>query len=96
MARIAQADADEVVAVLKALADPVRLDLYRRIACVEEMSCTRLVADAQVSASTVSYHIKNLKFAGLVEVRKDGRNFFYTAATGPIDSLEHYLRHACP
>ncbi|UNN05128.1 ArsR/SmtB family transcription factor [Rhodococcus opacus] len=69
---------DEMVDVLKALADPVRLDLLRRIAAVDEMACTDLVEESHVSASTVSYHVKTLRTAGLVQVRKEGRNFHYT------------------
>lgn len=69
---------DEQVEILKALADPVRLDLLRRIAAVDEMACTDLVDESHVSASTVSYHVKTLRTAGLVQVRKEGRNFHYT------------------
>ncbi|MBH0119245.1 helix-turn-helix transcriptional regulator [Rhodococcus sp. CX] len=69
---------DELVDTLKALADPVRMDLLRRIAAVDEMACTDLVEESHVSASTVSYHVKALRTAGLVQVRKDGRNFHYT------------------
>lgn len=69
---------DELVDVLKALADPVRLDLLRRIAAVSEIACTDLVEDSHVSASTVSYHVKALRTVGLIQVRKDGRNFHYT------------------
>ena len=82
---------DDVVAILKALADPVRLDLFTRIAAVDEMSCTQLVHDADVTASTVSYHVKTLRNAGLVEVRKDGRNFHYAAQSKTIESLAAFL-----
>lgn len=80
--------AAEPVDLFKVLADPVRLDLYRRIIAVPEMSCTRLVDDADVSASTVSYHVKLLKTVGLVAVRKQGRNYFYTGRLGPLDDLQ--------
>lgn len=76
----------EPVDLFKALSDPVRMSLFTRIVGVPEMSCTQLVNDAEVSASTVSYHVKLLKAAGLVGVRKEGRNFFYTARG---DALEH-------
>ncbi|MGW0160234.1 ArsR/SmtB family transcription factor [Mycobacterium sp. NPDC003323] len=61
----------------KALADPVRLDLLRCVAAIDEMACTDLVARSNVSKSTVSYHMKALRNAGLIDVRKDGRNYFY-------------------
>ena len=78
----------EPVALFKALADPVRLDLLIRIIDVPEMSCTQLVNDAEVSASTVSYHMKLLKAAGLIGVRKEGRNFFYAARADALGHLQ--------
>jgi ArsR family transcriptional regulator, arsenate/arsenite/antimonite-responsive transcriptional repressor len=68
-----------MVDVFKAMSDPVRLELFTRIVEVPEMSCTQLVNEANVSASTVSYHVKHLKAADLVVVRKQGRNYYYTA-----------------
>ncbi|KXX61617.1 ArsR/SmtB family transcription factor [Rhodococcus sp. LB1] len=82
---------DELVDVLKALADPVRLDLLRRIAAVDEMACTDLVEESHVSASTVSYHVKTLRTAGLVQVRKEGRNFHYTYRPETARSLTSAL-----
>ena len=89
--QVAAPSSEVLVDVLKALADPVRLDLFTRIAGVDEMSCTQLVDDADVTASTVSYHVKTLRNAGLVDVRKDGRNFHYTARPSTIQSLGLFL-----
>lgn len=78
----------EPVDLFKALSDPVRLDLFMRIVVVPEMSCSQLVNDANVSASTVSYHVKLLKAVGLVAVRKHGRNYFYTGRVNPLNQLQ--------
>lgn len=75
----------------KALGDPVRMDLFLRIASAEEVSCTDLVAQADVAASTVSYHVKILKAAGLVSVRKQGRNYHYTAQPAALIELAALL-----
>lgn len=75
----------------KALGDPVRMDLFLRIAAVDEISCTDLVAEADVTASTVSYHVKLLKVAGLVAVRKEGRNYHYAARPEGLDRLGRLL-----
>jgi ArsR family transcriptional regulator, arsenate/arsenite/antimonite-responsive transcriptional repressor len=82
------APAAEPVALFKALADPVRLALFIRIVDVPEMSCTRLVNDAEVGASTVSYHTRLLKAAGLIAVRKEGRNYFYAARADALGQLQ--------
>lgn len=84
--------------VFKALCDPVRMDLFLRIAGVSEIACTEIVIEAGVSASTVSYHVKILKSAGLVAVRKEGRNFHYTARLDTVATvaglLEALVAHA--
>lgn len=82
---------EDAVDGFKALADPVRLDLFTRIAAVNEMSCSRLTDEAAVTASTVSYHVKTLKNAGLVAVRKEGRNYHYSAERGSVDRLSAFL-----
>ena len=66
-------------ATFSALGEPVRLDMLREIASVEEMPCTVLQAHVGLAKSTCSYHIKILNEAGLITVRRQGRNFFYTA-----------------
>lgn len=78
----------EPVELFKALSDPVRMDLFTRIVGAPEMSCTKLVEDAEVGASTVSYHVKMLKAVGLVAVRKEGRNYHYTARADALDTLQ--------
>lgn len=77
--------------VFKALSDPVRMDLFLRIAAVDEISCTDLVDEADVTASTVSYHVKTLKAAELVTVRKQGRNYHYTAQPAALIELAALL-----
>lgn len=75
----------------KALGDPVRMDLFLRITSAEEISCTDLVAEADVTASTVSYHVKILKAAELVSVRKHGRNYYYTARPAALIEIAALL-----
>ncbi|MGY2004428.1 ArsR/SmtB family transcription factor [Blastococcus sp. SYSU DS1024] len=83
--------ADDRIEALKALADPVRLDILNRIADADELACTALVRDIGVAPSTVSYHIKSLRSAGFVDVRKSGRNYFYTLRPQALRSLSDYL-----
>lgn len=59
--------------VARVLADPVRLQLLAIIGAAREISCTQLVAEADVTASTVSYHIKMLAQEGMVSITIDGR-----------------------
>jgi ArsR family transcriptional regulator, arsenate/arsenite/antimonite-responsive transcriptional repressor len=60
------------VDVLKALGHPVRLRLVAMLRGGELCVC-QMTAVLELAASTVSAHLTDLKRAGLVEDRKDGR-----------------------
>ena len=73
-------DAQELATALKVLADPVRLRLLGLIRSAPDgRAVTRdLVEPLEVSQPTVSHHLKKLEDAGLVIVRQEGRQRFYT------------------
>lgn len=76
-------------AVAKALADPRRLDLLRRIGRGGDMlSCESLRCGCEVTAATLSHHMKELENAGLVESEREGKRVKYTLRR---DVLEAYL-----
>jgi len=64
------------VSVLKALAHPVRLRILAMLRGGELCLC-QMTAVLGLAASTVSAHLSDLKRAGLVEERKDGRWVFH-------------------
>ncbi|MEC7765275.1 MAG: metalloregulator ArsR/SmtB family transcription factor [Pseudomonadota bacterium] len=63
--------------VFEALGHPLRLRMVEMMAAVDELACTTLEADLPIAKSTISYHVKILSQAGLVDVRRDGRWFHY-------------------
>jgi DNA-binding transcriptional ArsR family regulator len=69
------------VAVLKALAHPVRLRILAMLRGGELCVC-QLTAVLELAASTVSAHLADLKRAGLVEDRRDGRWVFHRLVPG--------------
>jgi DNA-binding transcriptional ArsR family regulator len=78
--------------VFKALGDPIRWNIIQQIAQEEnELACSTLENTLPVSKPTISYHTKILTQAGLIEVRKRGRNYFYALRrdmlSGLIDEL---------
>ena len=67
------------VAFAKALADETRQVIMKHLCCAW-LSVTDLVEKLQgrVNQPTVSHHLKKLAKAGLVSVRREGRQRFYT------------------
>jgi ArsR family transcriptional regulator len=59
--------------IAKALADPRRMALLQAIASEEECACQRLRQEFPVSKATISFHIKELVRAGLVEAHREGQ-----------------------
>ncbi|MEW2355741.1 metalloregulator ArsR/SmtB family transcription factor [Spirillospora sp. NPDC029432] len=67
-----------VTEVFKALGDPIRWSIVQQIAQEDEFACSLLEDMLPVSKPTISYHTKILSQAGLIEVHKRGRNYFYS------------------
>jgi DNA-binding transcriptional ArsR family regulator len=68
---IVQSESDGM-AVLQALADPVRVDIVRQLAdCDGQLVCGEL--EVPVTKSTASHHIKTLVSAGVLGEREEGR-----------------------
>jgi DNA-binding transcriptional ArsR family regulator len=63
----------ELVTVLQALSDPVRLEIVRQLAGCEEgagIRCGKIELD--VTKSTASHHLKTLRNAGITGEREEG------------------------
>jgi DNA-binding transcriptional ArsR family regulator len=71
--------------LLKALADPTRWNIVKQLAQQEEVACTTLEENLPISKSTISYHIKILYHAAVLEIRKEGRFYFYRLRRDVLD-----------
>ncbi|MCI2422040.1 helix-turn-helix domain-containing protein [Saccharopolyspora sp. K220] len=61
----------EVTSVLRALADPVRLDLVRQLSQSDTaIACGRF--DTSVAKNTLSHHFKILREAGIITTHREG------------------------
>jgi DNA-binding transcriptional ArsR family regulator len=90
---------DDAVAAARALANPARLRMLAMLRSGELCVC-QLTAVLGLAPSTVSAHLRELKLAGLVAERKDGRYVHVRlapagAATAWIEcALAHTVRSA--
>jgi DNA-binding transcriptional ArsR family regulator len=69
--------------LLTALADPMRQDLVQLLAR-GELNVGEIAARVTLSRPTVSHHLNLLRRAGLVRVRKQGREMYYRLNKEPI------------
>ena len=75
----------ELVAVLQALADPVRLELVRILDDADgARSCSEL--PLTVSKSTGSHHLRVLREAGVIRGQVDGTRRYYTLRRDDLDA----------
>jgi DNA-binding transcriptional ArsR family regulator len=84
------------VEVFKALGDPVRWSIIAQIAAVDELPCADLEQTLPVSKPTISYHTKILQQAGLLTVRKEGRNYFYALRREVLRDVQDELWRLAP
>lgn len=85
------AQAEQLATLLKALADPVRLRLYTRIAATTGETCVCDLGDFGVSQPTVSHHLRKLREAGLIDSERRGTWVYYSAVNGAMAPLAPLL-----
>lgn len=87
----------EVVRSLAALAQPVRLQVFRAlvVAGPRGMLPSTMAQGLGISASALSFHLKELLHSGLVTQERASRNLVYRAAFGQMNALVAYLTDNC-
>ncbi|RMI44289.1 ArsR/SmtB family transcription factor [Streptomyces triticirhizae] len=85
-------DSERMAAMFKALADPVRLRLFSRVASHPgREACVCDIADVGVSQPTVSHHLKKLREAGLLTSERRGTWVYYAVAPSVLAAMSAML-----
>jgi DNA-binding transcriptional ArsR family regulator len=69
-------NAGEICVMLKALGEPQRFRIFTLLMAGECCVCD-IEASVKLSQNLVSHHLRNLRAAGLIEYRKEGRWSYY-------------------
>lgn len=90
-------DEQDVVKALAALAQPVRLKVFRALVVTGEAGLTpgTMAEGLDIPANTLSFHLKELVNAGLVTQERASRNLIYRAAYARMNALLGYLTENC-
>jgi|688.fasta_scaffold134643_2 ArsR family transcriptional regulator len=83
-------DPDQARLLLKALADPIRLQVIEALGNGERCVC-ELTTELGLAQSKLSFHLKVLKDAGLLADRQSGRWIYYQLRPQALESLRSWL-----
>jgi DNA-binding transcriptional ArsR family regulator len=78
---------DPRIALLKELVDPLRLRVIDRLGHAGPATVSRLAAELDVALPQLSNHLRRLREAGLVSVRRSGRQATYELADPGLQQL---------
>lgn len=87
----------DAIAALAALAQETRLDVFRLLvqAGVSGLPAGQIGERLNLASATLSFHLNQLRHAGLVTFRRDGRSLIYAAEYAAMNGLLAYLTENC-
>src|ERR1700742_5331877 len=87
----------DAIAALGALAQEPRLDIFRALvqAGPEGLPAGLIGERLGLPPATLSFHLSQLKHAGLALCRRDGRSLIYAASYGRMNDLLGFLTANC-
>lgn len=90
-------DKSDAIAALAALAQESRLDVFRLLvqAGTDGLPAGQIGERLGLPSATLSFHLSQLRHAGLVTFRRDGRSLIYAAEYAAMNGLLGYLTENC-
>jgi ArsR family transcriptional regulator, arsenate/arsenite/antimonite-responsive transcriptional repressor len=87
----------DVIAALGALAQESRLDVFRLLvqAGPDGIPAGQIAEKLNLPSATLSFHLNQLKHAGLVTFRRESRSLIYAAEYTAMNDLLAYLMENC-
>ena len=90
-------ETSDAVSVLSALAQEARLEIFRLLvrSGPAGLAAGVIAEELGVPAATLSFHLKELKTAGVVNARREGRSIIYSPDFDAMNSLLGFLTESC-
>jgi DNA-binding transcriptional ArsR family regulator len=90
-------DQTSAIAAFAALAQESRLDVFRLLvqAGPEGVPAGRIAERLGLPGTTLSFHLSQLKHAGLARVRRESRSLIYEADFAAMNALIAYMMENC-
>lgn len=87
----------DAIAALAALAQETRLDIFRLLVQAGSGGCPvgQIGAVLELPSATLSFHLNQLRQAGLITFQRQGRSLIYSTAYATMNSLMSYLTENC-
>jgi DNA-binding transcriptional ArsR family regulator len=87
----------DAIAALAALAQETRLDIFRLLvqAGPDGIPAGQIGERLGLPSATLSFHLNQLRHAGLVTFRREGRSLIYMAEYAAMNGLLGYLTENC-
>jgi ArsR family transcriptional regulator len=84
---------DQVHLIMKALGDPRRYDIVKRLSRRKEaLPCEAVLGCMDISAPTLSHHMKELEIAGLVQAERKGKFVSYSLQGDVLEAFFDRLK----
>ena len=86
-----------VISALAALAQETRLDIFRLLvrAGPEGLAAGAIAEAIGIPSATLSFHLKELKNAGLAVCKRTGRSLIYSPNFAAVEEIVKFLTENC-
>lgn len=81
---------DNIDSIFKALSDPIRLEILKKLYSAESVCVCELTNIFDISQSKLSYHLKLLLCANLINKTSEGKWNFYSVNKDAISKILTY------
>lgn len=88
-----EVEINEIATICKALGHPTRLQILTLLCEKNHRNCGEIVSLISLAQSTISKHLLELKKAGLISLKNQGKKTIYSIDVTKVKILKKYFTH---